>query len=329
MKSTVTLLVTGVLTLFCSFSLILYVQYVSAAEEPSKMRSPEELLQALTAEIKQGTSADHEILIKEIVAHGQDALPAISNSIKKGDKSVNAILLNVLSQIPSESSNRLLIRFASDPSDGELRRMALGKLENRRIEFPLSKSEFDVLSGVIETDNILLSGAAARLLGKCTKNDVADRIQPILRRFKKEVNTPSDISTIAGSYLSPRAYILNQFLLSFSYLGEAALPALQEASQTSRDKNLNKWLKLARGYAGDESVTQEIRDIFDKEEDKSIKCLAIRSYARSAKKSGIPFLSSLLADKTVSDYGDCTKDIGMPIYIFRNVAKDEMQMLQE
>jgi len=145
-------------------------------------------------------------------------------------------------------------------------------------------------------------------------------------RFKKEIGSPTELVSIHGSYLSPRVYVLNQFLLCFSDFGENATGQLRHELESAETDPVRKWIILSLGMCGDQSVAEEVRKVVNSDSDPYVRCVAIHAYARAAGKTAIPVLEAFLRDSTESEY-DRLPD-GTPVYLLRLAAEDELVRLK-
>lgn len=234
-------------------------------------------------------------------------------------------LVRILGGIAGDESTGLLLDLALDKGRPELARAALSALENRPVRRSLSESELRSLSDLIQQEGVLLAGMGARVLGKCERVPGEKRVEIALMRFLKELENPTDTGRIRSTYVSPQVHVLNQFLLSFSYTGEDAIPALRQAAEDAQTDAHKNWLHLALGMAGDQGVAKSVGVLVASHPDKYVRTLAVRAYARALGMEAVPFLESLLRDETQSEYGD--RRMG-PIYLIRNTAQDELARLR-
>lgn len=80
---------------------------------------------------------------------------------------------------------------------------------------------------------------------------------------------------------------------------------------------------IAAGMLGDESVVEQVRGIVESEPDVSMRALALRAYAWTAKQKAIPFLRQFANDQTTGGT-DCHGRL-FPLQI---VARDELAELE-
>ena len=205
---------------------------------------------------------------------------------------------------------------------------AFSILQNCTIRKTLTPEEYQSLVRRVQLNHPVSAGDASRVLARCVSLPVADRIEVIKERFKKELISPSPIGSIRDTYLSPRVYVLNPFLLAFSYIGKPGIPYLmQEKNKTVENEEIKKWWILALGFAEDDSVAEDLKRIIQNDTDKSMQCIAIRAYARSARQAAIPLLEKLQEGYTPGKEPPSLQ--GHMKYLVEITAKEELFELQE
>jgi len=312
--------------------------------EPSVRATPEELLDALERTtpgrsqeerdeayaVECGTRAE---ILEAIASCGEQAVPVIEEKLKRvSDEKVRQDLVFAIGELPGERASRILIDlFCSEEEPGSVRSVAMYQLLRRPEETmggPLPREVVCVLLEELERDDIFQVGAVARCLGKCTSIPAAVRAEAILRRFLRELSEPTDLAqAVFGAYTSPRAYVLNKFLLAFHYIGEPAIPALRKAYDEATavaDGERVKWLALSLGMARDVSISDAVEDILRNDQDRYVRCEAVRAYALSAGEAAIPLLRELAVDRTPSEY---ESHGGRPCYLIAFTARDELSRL--
>jgi len=304
---------------------------IAQQEAPADL-SPDELVnrlmavtnQKLTREVEQERSALMEALWKQ----GESAIPAIVSGLSRGNDVQRVYLVHTVARIPGDSSTSVLVEAVAQTSFPRAANRALAALENRTINRPLSPPELQALTDQVRQKGVIGAGLASRVLARCVEVPIAGRLTPIVERFESELISPAEIGRVVGSYVSPRVFARNQFLLAFSYLGEPAIPALtQKRCQATGNVEIEKWWALALGMAGDRSVAPYLEGVVRNDPDKYIRCTAVSAYAHSAKQDAIPLLESLLTDTTESEYKGCILIPGK-VFLIRNVAKDELATLR-
>lgn len=284
------------------------------------------LLLDLRYSIESKDTSRTEEICRELSALGSKAVPAIRDAFRESDDNTQAYLVRAVSGIDGDAATKLLVEMMDQAISIQTRMRAFSTLENRPINFVLTQGQLGFLLNNVREGNIISSGGAARVLSRCEHNDKAGMIQPILQRFMDELASPSELSPIHGSYVSPHVYVLNQFLLAFLNLRADAVPLVKSAWETAQAPEMRKWLTLALGMAGEPSVVPEIRGLIEHDPDVSFRCVAVRAYARSAGEKSIPFLETLLFDNAQSEYDRLPDET--PVYPVRIVARDELVELR-
>ena len=296
------------------------------AHTQEELRSPNGLLQTLR-EQHSAKDANWRQVAGHLSAMGPAALPAIAAAIDEWTSSEKPALIHVLGGISGDESTRLLLGLASDAGDDSIRGMALAALENRPVRVSIGEPQLAMLTERVRTGNAIAAGLGARVLARCETVAAQKRTEVVLGRFMKELEQPTEIGKVHSTYLSPRAFVLNQYLLAFSYIGSEAVPILRRGRDGAHLRSQDgAWLDIARGMAGDQSVTEKLHDLASSHRDKYCRALSVRAYARAAGDEARPLLQALLLDETTSDYGD---DRMGPTYLIRLVAQDELARLGE
>lgn len=308
-------------------SLILLASHIIGADEPKgdNQHLQKDSPQQLVAKLKSAVNLDYESkepIMKALRGYGKDSIPAIKDGLKESENILFGLtLIQTLAGIKDDEAKKLLLEVGCQNVQSQVSRLALSGLMDTPINFPLSKEQFDFLIQQIKTAHLLKSGGASRILTKCKFNITEELCDTIIERFKQEVISPTNLGPMHGSYLSPWVCALNQFLMSFSHLGGTAVKPLTKQLQQD-NKEVVKWIYLALGMTGDKSVAEQIKQVVEKDPDRYIRAVAVRSYARSAGLDAIPLLETLTKDKTESEY-DRLPD-GTPVYPIQLVAQDEL-----
>ena len=248
-------------------------------------------------------------LREQLGACGVEAIPAIENRIASEKNSkARSVFVYSLGLIPGEAVDRILLRlfcFEYSVEDTAGAQLTWRTEHNGPFTFPVPDEQIAKMLAMVRDREVFGTENVLRILGMCARNDAAPIMQAILDRFIKEVKNPSELAPIGGSYISPRVYVLNIFLLAFSYMPEMALPYVckaHEAAIQKKDPELIKWLAMVMGMCGDTSAGDYLKEIVLNDTDRYIRCAAIRPYERSAGKNAIPVLQQLLDDKTETEY---------------------------
>jgi len=312
------------LALVCSAAFAGWALAESAPANPTPQQTVARLAVTVSARLDKET----ESLIKNLQASGEAAIPAITAGLAQKAEPLSVALMRALGGIGGDASTSLLVQLLADGPASETARLAVALLENRPVRRPLSAAELGTLTNLIRTSNIVVAGGAARVLGKCLMVPAPDQLAPTLERFESEIGSPSDVASLMSGYLSPRVYTLNQFLLAVSYIGKEAVPMLEQRRQRAAENSeVRKWLTLALGMAGDESVADDLADMALGDPDRYVRCVAVRGYARSAKQKAIPLLEVLASDKTESEYSGSSMDT-RPVLLIGMAAMTELFRLK-
>jgi len=265
---------------------------------------------------------------------GEPAVEAVRRVWPRTSSKVKAHLVWVLGLMVNDASSRLLLDIACQEADPNVASAAVGRLGNNRpINFRLSEREVGYLLKRVEDYQDQQGTTCAAILVQARQNKVPGLMGAIINRFKLAIKDRSErmLTDVEMAYLSPRVYWLNLYLLLFEKLGLEVAGALkaQMGMLDPNDVETRKWLTLALGMCGDESVAQQVRQVVEKDPDPYVRCVAVRAYARSAKQKAIPLLESLLNDNFVGEYGDCVS-IGLkkPVYPIRIAAAGELATLR-
>ena len=238
----------------------------------------------------------------------------------------------VLGEIAGEASDRELIRLLCFDDSSAVKNTALVQLLHRAelhgpLPFALSEKELNTLVEMTlkTARESRYAGSLMRLLGFCAQNDVQTRFAPILTLFQEQVYFKGPFPRIKDSYVSPRVYMLNGFLLTFKHMGETVWEPLREAREKALkadNTEFAKWLCLGLGFAGDPSVAQCTESVVLNDSDPYVRCAAIRAYAWSAGEAAIPILETLADDKTESEYSTDP----WPYYIIGDTASARLRV---
>lgn len=313
------------LTMLCLFLFSVQRNALCQVPSPSEESEAKQLVVRLRSALEKHDIVQADQIGRELQALGTTALPAIRESMPEYNKVEARQFTSILASISGNEATQLLMQFACQSSDTNIASDAIHAIGNRPINFALNTNQFEKLVNEIRNGQVLNAAAAACLLSRCEKNNKSQIVRPILERFIKEIANPTNIGRLHGSYVSPRVYTLNLFLLSFVNLQNEAVGELKTALDKAKTQDIRKWLILALGMCGEPSVVAEIRHLIENDADINFRSVAVRAYARSAGKDAVPVLQKLLTDKTESEY-DHLPD-GTPVYLIKLVAQDELVRL--
>ncbi len=298
--------------------------------------TPEEIMDAIQALMGEsdprdgGEAAWNQVLPlrKQLGESGPEAVPAIVSRIEnEPNMRTRAVFVYALGMIPGEEVDRFLLRlFCFDRTAGHV---AGSKLVWRTehygpFTFHVPQEQMEAMLDMVRDRPVMGAGDPMRILGKCHGNELGPIVQTVLERFLKEVKAPDDLAPVGGSYLSPRVYMLNKFLLAFGHIPEGAVPLLREARAAAEgegDRELAKWLLMALGFCGDGDAGDALREIVLHEPDRYVRCQAIHAYGRAAGVKAVPVLRPLLEDTTETEYH---ADFPPARLIIRGAARDTL-----
>lgn len=306
------------LMLVVSFIVILPVK-----GQTGNQTTTQQIVDKIESTIKNGNPAEIDQLVNDLQKQGAQATEVIQASLTAQNR-FQAILVGVLISMAGDASTKILLDLVLQDPNGNLGALCMQGLENRPVNHPLTERQLQILMGRVQNADVIQAGMVARLLARCNSNDAVIRARPIIARFKKEIANPGAARPPAGSYLSAQTYALNQFLLAFSSLKDARVGNLlaQEIAAPG-EANTLKWLTIAKGFTGDDSVAANLQTIAQQDKDLSIRAVALRAYARAAKEKAIPFLMTFVDDKNVAG-----EDSHGKLYPLQIVSQGEITMLK-
>ena len=311
--------------ILCLFLSVQRDAFCQAPSSPSESDAKQMVVRLQSALEKNDTVQANQIG-RELQALGKTALPAIRESLPACNKAEARQLTSILGGIGGSEATQLLMHLACQSPDSTIAAQAIHAIGNRPIDFDLTTNQFERLVAEVRKGHVLNAAAAAQLLARSQRNDKSQIVRTILERFIEEITSPTKLGEMQGSYLSPRVYTLNLFLLAFADMKDKAATDLKDALQKATEQDTQKWLILALGMCGDQSVAEDIRHLVENDHDIYFRSVAVRSYARSAKEEAMPVLQALLADSSKSEY-DRLPD-GSPVYPIRIAARDELVRLR-
>lgn len=301
--------------------LLLQSDALCQAQPLSDERDAKEMVAEFRAALHKGDVSQADAIGRRLQALGDAALAAIRQALPESSESETRQFIRILAGIGGSQATRILVELACDPFNATIAAQALHAIGNRPIDFALTDDQVQFLLAQIREGDVINAAAAAGLLSRCQNNDTGLITHVVLARYCKELVDPQELAPVTGSYVSPRVYVLNLFLVAFGNLDDKGITVTKAAAENTR-----KWLTLALGMCGDPSVAPEIETLIKKDPDPYLRTVAVRAYARSAGQKAVPLLKTLLADKTESEY-DRLPD-GSPVYPIRLAAQDELTRLE-
>ena len=273
----------------------------------------------------------HEVS-NQLIASGDDGREAILSEITTStNEPIKRELTYILGEIPGVASDKMLIGLLCSEPSPAVGSMALMQLLHRAdsngpLSFALSEEELEVLLAALEVSESGQETLLIRLLGICAQNDDERRFTPIIKHFRRAVRFEGAFPRVKDSFLSPRVYALNGYLLAFKNMGAVAWEPLRHARKRAleeQDHEFAKWLCIAAGFAADPDAAECTQSIVLQETDTSTKYEAICAYAWSARMDAIPLLEKLVDDKTESEYSTDP----WPFYIIGSIARGHLREL--
>lgn len=240
---------------------------------------------------------------QHLIELGPDSLPALLAQMRKEGttKVLKQEIVIAVSRMPGDKATEALLEIALHEADGAMAEMAGICIDNRIIRIPLSDQDLNSLIRRIETADGRVAAHWAYCLARAEQVDSRKLAAPAVRRLVQAV-VSDQVPPVYndGLYISTEAWYINQFLRPLWYIdSSASLPLLKDAMAATNDSRLRKWLLIARGFAGDAEVANELRQIIEnQQEDASVRALALRAYAGARKELALPFLESYLDDAT-------------------------------
>ncbi|HOX39813.1 MAG TPA: hypothetical protein PL033_17660 [Candidatus Brocadiia bacterium] len=266
----------------------------------------------------------------QLSALGKDAIPDIAAAMQEAGWMSRNRLAQIVGDMKDTQAFEPALELAMEYRDDRAAESILLRLSQKDPDFKLNADHLLFLTERIETTEYPLWMAPVEILSRAKRNDVRERIEPVVKRFRREIAECQDNNISMGSYLSVRVRTLNNFFLAFSRIGNDAVPTLRtelDQSRKSNNEEAIKWFLIALGVMGDKDVAEDVRQIIDKDADPSTRIVAVRAYAMSAGKDGIPYLKTLLQDAMTSPYTGCVRS-PEPFYPVRDAARDAIVTLE-
>jgi len=101
---------------------------------------------------------------------------------------------------------------------------------------------------------------------------------------------------------------------------DGAMEILSTFNRSETEANIYKLIVVARAYAGDRRVAEEVYNMVTQSDDMYLRYLSIKAYGRCLGEASIPVLRQYKQDTTVSDYSG-----GRGYYLLREAAKDAFE----
>lgn len=316
-------------SLFFIVSGILFSSLPTRCEEPPQAQSADSLVESLIRICGDQFTAETDDICAKLRAMQDEAVPAIASHLKELDGAqsgeVGVLLMATLHRIGTPKATMALLDIAIEYADMRMRSGAQGYLCAYPNHCPLTKEQVARIVDTFEKRNGHEAARMASILANCRSIPLEDRFHPIIDRFLAEIKRgpekPDERLEI------PFAMRAMEYLRAFANLGGEASGLAQKARKAASNEEEEKWLLLAQGMTGDSRVADAIRGLIEEETNGRVRWAAVRAYARSAKASGIPFLETLLNDKTEMEPW-LRPGVNESKYYIANIAKAELAQLK-
>lgn len=257
---------------------------------------------------------------------GKVAVPVVSGAMTSNDSRVRIALVTALAGNGSDESTKVLFQTALKDTDPNVAAAARNSLEGRIIREPIAQTNFLFLCERINSGDLGEASTWARIVAKAelpNKEIVADLL---VKRFVREAKNPigPNKQLSMGGYLGIEVRPLNDFLLAFidlSAYSARPLGKAYESAKRSQNPHLRKWLALALGMVGVDTVAGELKEIIASNDNSSVRAIALRAYAIALGRRSIPLLENYANDETPGP-----NPRHPPI---RVVARDELRRLEK
>lgn len=237
---------------------------------------------------------------KKLISLKDNAIPTIEKYLSHEEKAVCSALINVLGGINTEESTKLLLKVFCNTNNID----ATYKLEDRRIAFSVETKFLESLKNKIATSkDWRIMSKAARIFAKIEGIDIDLRVDEVLNALKKEIQKPSSLEKLRGSYATVTEYIRRQYILALSDIGYQAIPYLKQALTESTSIIEKQYMLIALGFLKDEEVFSELCDMVINEKEGYIRYGAARALGNIGNKDAIPLLLEMLHDPFVVPSG--------------------------
>jgi len=299
-----------------------------AADTPVNTDALKMQVDRLSAAAERADWAEVDRVQEELQRSGSAAIPLLLERMRQDGGSRNAKfhLLDTLRRIPGEKTTETLLDLVLNDKDRELAESAAAAIPDQIIlRRKFSEPELEKLVSRISDNRLGVAAKWSFLLARADQMDKQRVVGPIIERFAKEMHeitgqsgTPPD----SGSYMSRQALAMNSFLRVFPFLeSSVSIPLLKQTMSKTNDPSDQKWFLMALGMSGDRQIADTLRQIVEsREEEVSVRALALRAYALATNEDAVPFLQLYENDATSGPN---------PRYPpLRLVAKDELARIR-
>jgi hypothetical protein len=262
----------------------------------TELRGPEtSLIQELRVGVARDDEARWVTARRQLSGLGERAIPAIRAALSDSQGIVRLELLAAVGGMDGDAATSYLLELATTDPDERVRNGALAYLSvPRTIQRPVTAEEKAALFAMVSEDS-LMAGSAALVVAICVSIPAEERARVVASRFVRETMTPPLPADILypGITVSGDVFRLLRFVVALEKIGspsEALAVLEEESSRITADEDAGRWLLIAQGFLESRAAATPLLNLVETETDVSLKAVALRAYARSAKHDAIPVL---------------------------------------
>lgn len=224
-------------------------------------------------------------------------------------------------------------QLAAQLFDNATRRATLQLWRERALPRPFSPDESARLSALLPTLVPFEASQLARVLARSHAEPQAPRIDAIVEAFAAAVRgpIPNDEPQFDRT-LSPRAFVLREFLLAFAQFDETeSATARQTLSRFGEPQNADvpdgaTWLLMARAQCGDAEAARQLPALIESEADISNAKVMVSVLAQTAGAQAVPLLRALQSS-SLSRFGQFSDPDAR--HQLNAAIRDELKLLEE
>lgn len=232
---------------------------------------------------------------RQLSGLGETAIPAIRAALAKSQGILRLELMAAVGGMDGDAATSYLLELATTDPDERVRAGALGYLSvPRTIQRPVTAEEKAALFAMVSEDS-LMAGSAALVVASCVSIPAEERARVVVSRFVRETMAaplPADV-LYPGITVSADVFRLLRFVVALEKIespSDALAVLEEESSRLTADEGAGKWLLIAQGFLESRAAAAPLLNLVETETDLSLKAVALRAYARSAKHDAIPVL---------------------------------------
>lgn len=237
--------------------------------------------------------------------------------IRKISRDAAIQITSIYMNANNNDSNNRLMNWYLWYSDTEIGRHSGDRLRDMRIEklnINATKEMVNELKCNIINNTIYDAITSAIILAKICYNLASDDMICVIDRMWKELNT-SDLKS---------KYNIAGMLTAIRYCGGEYIEELRSYSNKTTDSFNKQWLLIARGYAGDCEVKEDILYIIKNDNDYRMRSICIDAIETLYKKQSDEILKELYNSKS-DDGNDGIKSMNDPKDGFYNQLRCKLQ----